>query len=148
MVPTRELADQVFRDVGRFAAFCAKDLQPVVLRDKVSDAVQRSLLSNSPDIVISTPSTAWRHVNSSALSLDKLACLVLDESDLLLSYGYSEDLEKLSPSVPKGVQLIMMSATLTADMDLLQNMFSRKLKLLDLEEPETESERVSQYVVK
>ncbi|KAI8670140.1 hypothetical protein LRP88_01420 [Fusarium phalaenopsidis] len=148
LVPTRELADQVFKAIEQFASFCAKDISTVKLTDKVSNAVQRALLSNSPDIVISTPATAWHNVNSSALSLDKLTHLVLDEADLVLSYGYSEDLENLSRSVPKGVQVMMMSATLTDEVDTLKGIFRRDPTLLDLKEKEAEGEGITQFVAK
>ncbi|PHH86027.1 hypothetical protein CDD83_10846 [Cordyceps sp. RAO-2017] len=152
LVPTRELADQVFREIERFSAYCAKDVQAVKLTDKLSDAVQRSLLSTSPDIVISTPARAWHNVksNNSALDASRLSHLVLDEADLLLSYGYEEDLENLSWSIPKGVQTIMMSATLTAEIDSLKKIFYRSNApaLLDLEEPDGEGEGVTQLVTK
>ncbi|KAM0433279.1 hypothetical protein ACHAPT_004155 [Fusarium lateritium] len=148
LVPTRELADQVFKAIEQFASFCAKDISTVKLTDKVSNAVQRALLSNSPDIVISTPATAWHNVNSSALALDKLTHLVLDEADLVLSYGYSEDLENLSRSVPKGVQVMMMSATLTDEVDTLKGILRRDPTLLDLKEKEAEGEGITQFVAK
>ncbi|KAM4062658.1 DEAD/DEAH box helicase [Hirsutella rhossiliensis] len=152
LVPTRELADQVSKAIERFSSFCAKDVQVVKLTDKLSDAVQRSLLSTSPDIVISTPARAWHNVksNDSALDLSKLSHLVLDEADLLLSYGYDEDLENLSWSIPKGIQTIMMSATLTAEIDSLKKIFYRSNvpTLLDLEEPDAEGEGVTQLVTK
>ncbi|KAF7552421.1 hypothetical protein G7046_g7417 [Stylonectria norvegica] len=148
LVPTRELADQVFKDIEMFSAFCAKDIRTAKLTDKVSNAVQRALLSNSPDIVISTPATAWHNSNSDALSLDKITHLVLDEADLVLSYGYSEDLENLARSVPKGVQIIMMSATLTEEVDTLKGIFRRDPTLLDLKEKEAEGEGITQFVAK
>ncbi|QYT03231.1 hypothetical protein H0G86_010201 [Trichoderma simmonsii] len=152
LVPTRELADQVFKSIELFSSFCAKDVRAVKLTDKLTDAVQRSLLSTCPDIVISTPARAWHNVNgnSSALALDKLSYLVLDEADLLLSYGYSEDLESLSWSIPKGIQTIMMSATLTTEVDSLKKIFYRDQQptLLDLEEPDAEGEGVTQLVTK
>ncbi|KAG5974903.1 ATP-dependent DNA/RNA helicase [Claviceps digitariae] len=152
LVPTRELADQVFKVVEQFSSFCAKDVRAVKLTDKSSDAVQRSLLSTSPDIVISTPARAWYNVksNQSALSLEKLTHLVLDEADLLLSYGYDEDLENLSWSIPKAIQTIMMSATLTSEIDALKKIFYRDNAptLLDLEEPDAEGEGVTQLVTK
>lgn len=152
MVPTRELADQVFKVTEQFSSFCAKDVRAVKLTDKLSDAVQRSLLSTNPDIVISTPARAWYNVksNQSSLSLDKLTHLVLDEADLLLSYGYDEDLENLSWSIPKGIQTIMMSATLTAEIESLKKIFYRDNAptLLDLEEPDAEGEGITQLVTK
>ncbi|KAI5462878.1 P-loop containing nucleoside triphosphate hydrolase protein [Mariannaea sp. PMI_226] len=148
LVPTRELADQVSKAIEQLSAFCAKDISTAKLTDKVSSAVQRALLSNSPDIVISTPATAWHNLNSSALSLDKLCHLVLDEADLVLSYGYNEDLENLSRSIPKGVQVMMMSATLTDEVDTLKGIFRRDPALLDLKEKEAEGGGITQFVAK
>jgi len=148
-VPTRELADQVFKAVEEFSAFCAKDIHAAKLTENVSDAVQRSLLANVPDVVVSTPARAWHSVNSSALSLAKLQFLVLDEADLVLSYGYDEDMENLSRSLPKGVQTIMMSATLSPELDALKKIFCRNPTILDLkEEFGAEDEKLTQFYVK
>lgn len=148
LVPTRELADQVHKVIESLASFCAKDIQAIKLTDKVSDAVQRSLLSNSPDIVVSTPARAWTNITSSALSLEKLTHLVLDEADLVLSYGYEEDLQNVAKKLPKSVQTILMSATLTTEVNTLKGIFSRNPAVLNLEEKDEKGEGVSQYVVK
>lgn len=148
MVPTRELADQVLRNVEQFSAFCAKDIQAVKLTDQVSEAVQRSILSSAPDVVISTPARAWQNISNGALSAENLTHLVLDEADLVLSYGYDEDLQNIARSIPKGLQTILMSATLTTDVDTVKGLFCRDPTVLDLEEPDAEGEGVSQFYVK
>ncbi|KAK3333845.1 P-loop containing nucleoside triphosphate hydrolase protein [Cercophora scortea] len=149
LVPTRELADQVFKAIEMFSVFCAKDIHIAKLTENVSDAVQRSLLSNVPDIVVATPARAWHSVNSEALSLSKLQHLVLDEADLVLSYGYNEDMENISRSLPKGVQTIMMSATLSAELDALKGILCRNPTLLDLKEDlGPEDEKLTQFYVK
>lgn len=148
LVPTRELAEQVYKAVESFAAFCAKDIRAVNITQKVSDAVQRSLLADSPDIVIATPARAIANINTSALSLDKLEHLVIDEADLVLSYGYDQDLQNVAKVMPKGLQIILMSATLTSEMDTLKGLFCRDPVVLELEEAEKEGNGVSQYIVK
>jgi ATP-dependent RNA helicase DDX56/DBP9 len=82
------------------------------------------------------------------MKVDKLSHLIIDEADLVLSYGYDEDLENISRAIPKGVQTIMMSATLTTEVDTLKGLFCRNPKLLDLAEPDAEGEGVKQFVVK
>ena len=108
----------------------------------------KNALSASPDIVVSTPARVWHHVKNSAFSLENLRQLVLDEADLVLSYGYDEDLKSIAASLPKGVQKILTSATLTAEVDTLKGLFCQNATFLDLAEPEAEGEGVSQYVVK
>jgi ATP-dependent RNA helicase DDX56/DBP9 len=148
LVPTRELAEQVTKTVESFSAFCAKDIRTINLTQKVSDAVQRSLLADSPDIVIATPARAAINLNTAAFSLENLAHLVIDEADLVLSYGYDEDLQIVAKIIPKGVQTILMSATLTNEVETLKGLFCRNPAVLKLEEAEAEGEGVSQYVVK
>ncbi|KAH6843026.1 P-loop containing nucleoside triphosphate hydrolase protein [Chaetomium sp. MPI-CAGE-AT-0009] len=149
LVPTRELADQVFKAIEQFSAFCAKDIHAAKLTESVSDAVQRSLLANVPDIVVSTPARAWHSASSSALSLARLQYLVLDEADLVLSYGYDEDMENIARSLPKGVQTTMMSATLSAELDTLKGIFCRNPTVLDLQEEfGAEDEKLTQFYVK
>ena len=99
---------------------------------------------------ISTPARAWSNINSSALSVDKLTHLVLDEADLVLSYGYEDELQKISQALQdKGPQCILMSATLGEDVDKLKEMgFCRNPTLLEIEEVQTGEEAVTQFVVK
>ncbi len=147
LVPTRELAQQVSKVVATFSAFCSKDVRTVNLTQKIPDAVQRTLLAESPDIVVATPARAAQNLQNSALSVDKLAHLVIDEADLVLSYGYDDDLQTIADAVPKGVQTFLMSATLTTEVNALKGLFCRDPVILDFQESASDSGGVSQYVV-
>ena len=147
LVPTRELAQQVSKVVAIFSAFCSKDVRMVNLTQKIPDAVQRTLLAESPDIVVATPARAALNLQSSALSVNKLAHLVIDEADLVLSYGYEDDLQTIADAVPKGVQTFLMSATLTTEVNDLKGLFCRDPVILDFQESASDSGGVSQYVV-
>ncbi|RDH30270.1 ATP-dependent RNA helicase dbp9 [Aspergillus welwitschiae] len=148
LVPTRELAEQVQKVVTTFAAFCGKDVRSVNLTQKVSEAVQRTMLSDYPDIVISNPARVIANLGNSSLSLDNLTHLVIDEADLVLSYGYDEDINALSKAIPRGVQTFLMSATLTSEVDTLKGLFCRSPVVLKLEDKEEKGAGVSQFVVK
>lgn len=144
LVPTKELADQVYKAVQSFTTFCAKDIKVVNLAQKISADTQRNLLETLPDIVISTPSRAAE--NSNVLALETLKWLVIDEADLVLSYGHDQDLAKIR-AVISGCQIIMMSATLSDEVDQLKITFSKNAEVLNLEEKDAEGEGVSQFVV-
>ncbi|KAJ5089652.1 ATP-dependent RNA helicase dbp9 [Penicillium argentinense] len=148
LVPTRELAEQVQKVITSFTAFCGKDVRSINLTQKVSDAVQRTMLADFPDLIISTPTRVLANVNNSALSLEKLSYLVIDEADLVLSYGYEDDINILSKAIPRGVQTFLMSATLTSEVDTLKSLFCRSPVILKLEEKEEKGAGVSQFVVK
>ncbi|KAI9723284.1 MAG: ATP-dependent DNA/RNA helicase [Candelaria pacifica] len=148
LVPSKELAEQVCKVFASFSSFCTKGVHVVNITSKISDAVQRSLLADLPDIVVATPARALLNLNSSALSARNLAQLVIDEADTIFSYGYEDDLHALSNSMPKGVQTILMSATLTTDVDSVKGLFCRDPVVLNLDEEEKQENDVSQYVVR
>lgn len=148
LVPTNELVTQVTIVLESLTSFCSREIKVSKLSDKLSDAAQRAVLSDSPDVVVATPSKAWHNIKNSALSLERLTHLVLDEADLVLSYGYDQDLQSVASSLPKGLQTTLVSATLTPEVDTLKGLFCRNPTVLDLEEPEDDGGGVSQYVVK
>ncbi|KAJ8122197.1 hypothetical protein ONZ43_g1546 [Nemania bipapillata] len=146
LVPTRELADQVLRAIETFTAFCQKDVRAIKLSEQLPDEVVRSMLASTPHIVVATPSRASAGLKISPW-VSSLKMLVIDESDLVLSYGYEEDLNTLATSIPKGVQAVLTSATISSDVDRLKDRFCKNPTILDLNEPEAEGEGITQYVV-
>ncbi|RWA11803.1 hypothetical protein EKO27_g3302 [Xylaria grammica] len=146
LVPTRELADQVLRTIETFTAFCQKDVQAIKLSEQLPDEVVRSMLASTPHIVVATPSRACSSIKISSW-VSNLKILVIDESDLISSYGYEEDLTTLAASIPKGVQTILTSATLSSDVDSLKTRFCKNPVMLDLNEPDTEGAGITQYFV-
>ncbi|TGJ81623.1 hypothetical protein E0Z10_g7159 [Xylaria hypoxylon] len=146
LVPTRELADQVLRAIETFTAFCQKDVQAIKLSEQLPDEVVRSMLASTPHIVVATPSRACSSIKISSW-VSNLKMLVIDESDLISSYGYDEDLTTLAASIPKGVQTILTSATLSSDVDHLKKRFCKNPVTLDLNEPDAEGAGITQYFV-
>lgn len=73
---------------------------------------------------------------------------MIDEADLVLSYGYEEDLQSLAEAIPKEVQKILMSATLSVDVETLKGLFCQNPVVLKLDEGRDEDGGISQFVVK
>jgi len=148
LVPTRELAQQVTKVIGSLSALCSKDVRTINLTEKIPEAVLRTRLADAPDIAIATPARAAQNLLNSALSVEGIAHLVIDEADLLLSYGYDDDLQIIAKAVPQGVQTFLMSATLTTDVTNLRSLFCRDPVILDFKDETDEAGGVSQYIVK
>ncbi|KAI5781207.1 ATP-dependent RNA helicase dbp9 [Geopyxis carbonaria] len=146
LVPTKELAEQVLRMAETLAAACGKAVRVVNIATSAGDAVQRALLAERPDVVVATPARALAQV--AALGTE-VATLVLDEADLLCSYGYEEDLQGIRKALPRGVQTFVMSATLSKEVEMLKTLFCRSPAILRLEEGEAEEagEGVKQFTV-
>ena len=60
----------------------------------------------NPDIVISTPGRLVTLLRAKAVSLDSVETFVVDEADMVLSYGYKEDVDKIISAIPGTCQNI------------------------------------------
>ncbi|KAM0786580.1 hypothetical protein ACM66B_002036 [Microbotryomycetes sp. NB124-2] len=166
LVPTRELAEQVKGQVQRLVQGLglAQDQLRVVnaagqdhARKKrktgaSADRTERLQLADRPEIVVSTPSRALTHLRAETLQLEHLDQLVIDEADLILSYGHSsEDIRSILTgpwNLPKVYQTFLMSATMTGEVDELKGILLKNPIVLKLEEDQDELANLSQYCVR
>ncbi|KAM6497020.1 P-loop containing nucleoside triphosphate hydrolase protein [Amanita muscaria] len=150
LVPTRELAEQVFAHLRNLLAYCEKEITALNVASGTTTHLQRALLSDEPDIVVATPSRALTLLQSKALSVASLDSLVIDEADLILSYGHDEDVRQIfnGTYLPKVYQSFLMSATMTEDVEMLKGLTLRNPAILKLEENEDEAAMLSQYAVR
>ncbi|KAJ4290253.1 ATP-dependent DNA/RNA helicase [Kalmusia sp. IMI 367209] len=148
LTPSKELALQVWKVAKSLTTYCGQDVKIVNLAGKESEVVQRAKLAELPDIVVATPARAAANMNNGALSLTRLAHLVVDEGDLVLGYGFKEDLDYISQNIPKGgAQIFLMSATLSTDLEAVQGLFCRDPVILKLDDLEKDAQLVKQYVL-
>ncbi|XP_070621196.1 probable ATP-dependent RNA helicase DDX56 [Erythrolamprus reginae] len=149
LVPTRELARQALQMLRRLAAYCARDVRAVDLAGPEELAAQRPLLMEKPDVVIGTPSRVLAHVQMQNLRLqNSLEILVIDEADLLFSFGFEEDLKNLLCHLPKIYQTFIMSATFNEDVQTLKELVLHNPVTLRLQEsPLPDSSQLSQFQI-
>nr|POF06967.1 atp-dependent rna helicase dbp9 [Quercus suber] len=152
LVPTKELAAQVSAVLATFTKFCAQDVRFENISRKEDAAVTKARLAEIPDIVVATPGQATHWMNSGDINLDELKHLVVDEADLVLSYDYEEDLNTIAAALPAGVQKILMSATLRAEVDIITSLLFKddeKPTILDLSSEEVNDKpTLAQYIVR
>ncbi|PKC04525.1 DEAD-domain-containing protein [Rhizophagus irregularis] len=148
LVPTRELAVQITKFLSDLLIYCSKDVKVANLAGNIPVQLQKSILLEKPDIIVATPSRALAHLESQSLIVyNSLESLVIDEADLILSYGYEEDLQKILTYLPKIFQSLLMSATLTKDVENLKQLLLRNPAILTLHE-EKEDNLLTQYAVR
>ncbi|KAH8987767.1 ATP-dependent RNA helicase dbp9 [Lactarius hatsudake] len=150
LVPTRELAEQVLGHLRGLIKYCEGDVSLVNVAGGVTSQLQRVLLSDQPDVVIGTPSKVLALLQAKTLSLSHLESLVIDEADLILSYGHDEDIRTIFGGnfLPKVYQSFLMSATMTDDVETLKGLALRNPVTLKLEEDEDGAADLTQYVVR
>lgn len=154
LVPTKELASQVSTVLEQLTLYCSKDVKNLNASSDMSHAVLSSLLLESPEIIIATPAKllSLLETNIHAISLENLKFLVIDEVDLVLSFGYQDDLTKISEFLPlqKSLQTFLMSATLNDDIQDLKKRFCRSPAILKFNDDQItkDDSKLLQYYVK
>lgn len=136
LCPTRELAEQVSKEIRALARFMA-NIKLLTLCGGSPIIHQINSLEQAPHIVVGTPGRVLDHLNRDTLLVDKLTVLVLDEADRMLDMGFEEDIHKIVKKTPITRQSLLFSATYP---DAIQAMSQRILKTLVVVTVETENE--------
>ncbi|WP_432821520.1 ATP-dependent RNA helicase DbpA [Trichloromonas sp.] len=110
LCPTRELADQVGKELRRLARF-ADNIKILTLCGGVPFGPQLGSLEHGAHIVVGTPGRILDHLRRGSLELKALRTLVLDEADRMLDMGFAEDLASIVAATPKNRQTLLFSAT-------------------------------------
>ncbi|KNB46670.1 RNA helicase [Blastocystis sp. subtype 4] len=133
LVPSKELCMQTFMCFKSLTRYCSSSVNCVALYDTNVEQ-QRDYLNAYTDVVISTPKLLLSHLKLHQENLLKnIHTFVIDEADLLLSYGYESDVNAVVDLIPATCQNVILSATLTDDVNslkkkLLHNCVTIKLK--------------------
>ena len=135
LAPTKELIKQIEKHVNDLIYYCRETITICSLADD-NASVQRYRLQSKPDLVISTPARFVQNLKAFDIDLSGVTTLVMDEADLVLSFGYTEDVHTIISRMPKIFQGILMSATLSAELDKFKRVVLHNPALLKLEEPE------------
>ena len=110
LCPTRELADQVAKELRRIARF-KHNIKILMLTGGESFGKQLGSLSHQAHIIVGTPGRVLKHLNKGSLELTNLQMLVLDEADRMLDMGFLEEVESVMAFAPKERQTLLFSAT-------------------------------------
>jgi ATP-dependent RNA helicase DDX56/DBP9 len=150
LVPTKELCDQTYRTFVDLTYYCRDVVSVQALLgggDAAAMSAQQALLRDQPDLLVATPSRLVSHLQAGNISLKaSLQTLVMDEADLILSFGYEEDVKRVVAALPRIYQGILMSATLSPELDDLKRVVLHSPAVLKLEEGRTDGELLQFYV--
>lgn len=154
LVPTRELAQQVSAVLEMLILYCSKEIKTLNVSSDLPNSVLTTLLLENPEIIVATPGklTQLLETKINSISLENLKFLVIDEVDLVLTFGYQEDLNKIAEYLPlkKNLQTFLMSATLNDDIQDLKQKFCRAPAILKFNDDEINKDKTKliQYYVK
>lgn len=98
LTPSRELCSQAFKNLLELMTYCQREISVIdISSSQMTLQSQKQILATKPDIIVSTPTKILAHLREeNYLDLKStLELLVIDEADLLLSFGYEEEMKLL-----------------------------------------------------
>ena len=124
LCPTRELADQVAKELRNIAKF-AHNIKILTLCGGAAFGPQLGSLRHGAHIIVGTPGRILKHLKKETLSLENLETLVLDEADRMLDMGFIEEIDKVLEYAPKTRQTLLFSATYTNEITFISDRIQR-----------------------
>jgi len=110
LCPTRELADQVAKEIRRLAAAIA-NLKVLILTGGVPLGPQLASLRKDSHVVVGTPGRVQEMLRKKVLHFAHVRTLVLDEADRMLDMGFEEAIREIVGKTPVKRQTLLFSAT-------------------------------------
>lgn len=113
MAPTRELAQQIDRQMEGFAYYVPVNSVAIYGgTDGAGFAQQQRGLKMGADVVIATPGRLLAHLQMGYVDLSRVSYFILDEADRMLDMGFYDDIMQIVKHLPKDRQTLMFSATM------------------------------------
>jgi len=110
LCPTRELADQVAKEIRRLAR-TIHNIKVLTLCGGKPFGPQVGSLEHGAHIIVGTPGRVEEHVRKGTLKLDDVNMFILDEADRMLEMGFQEALDAIVEHIPEERQTLLFSAT-------------------------------------
>ncbi len=130
LVPTRELAAQVFESVKTYGKYLP--LKCTVVYGGVNMDPQIKDLRAGVEILVATPGRMLDHVQQKTMRLSKVEILVLDEADRMLDMGFLPDIKRILALMPQQRQSLMFSATFSEEIKKLADKILKQPILVEV----------------
>ncbi len=111
IVPTRELAQQVAKDLFVFSRYIVRIHTEAVFGGKqIEEQIKK--LETPKHIIVATPGRLVDLMNRKIVDLSHLKFLVLDEADEMLRMGFKADVERVLRACKPGVRKFLFTSTM------------------------------------
>jgi len=121
--PTRELTEQSYEVYKNLAQYKKIKIHLSIGGTNRSDDIRQ--LKKNPQVVIATPGRCYDMIQTNALVVNNLKCIIIDEADDMLSFGFKEQLVDIFKYIPDETQMALFSATMPDEILKLANSFMR-----------------------
>lgn len=142
LVPTRELAHQVYGEFVKLAEGCPTSI--VELSGGKHMDKQIKALKAGVQVAVGTPGRVIDHIQRGSLKLSNIWCVVLDEADRMLDIGFRPDIERVLKRCPEARQTLLLSATLANDVLEIANRYLFEPQFVDCSKNDMSVETIEQ----
>ena len=142
ITPTRELADQVHNVAEDLAKYTEYKIAKCIGGTDVSK--NRTDLKTS-SVVVGTLGRICHMISEKKINIHKLKFIVLDEADEILSDGISEKLQNIFEKAPSGIQVVLISATMSINVFNASKKFTHEPIKILLKNNEVVVNLISQF---
>jgi ATP-dependent RNA helicase RhlE len=143
LVPTRELAMQVEEVFKTFGLGLPTSVKTLAVYGGVSINPQMMALQGV-NVLVATPGRLLELVESNSVHLTTIDTLVLDEADKMLNLGFKEEVDHILALLPKRRQNLLFSATLSDDVNNINQIILHKPLIIKIEAEENNIDLITQ----
>lgn len=130
LAPTRELANQISKEMRKWAKYL--DLSIATVFGGVGFDPQVRLIEKS-EIVVGTPGRTLDHLMRGTLKLKNLKCFALDEADKMVEMGFIEDVEQILSASNDSRQILLFGATISNEIDHIKQKYMKDTVVAEAE---------------
>jgi len=121
--PTRELAEQIKRELAPLARAASRSVHAVY--GGVSYGPQKNALRHGVDVLVATPGRLEDLIEQRAIDLAQVEIAVVDEADRMADMGFLPAVKRILDQTARERQTMLFSATLDGDVAVLSRAYQR-----------------------
>jgi ATP-dependent RNA helicase RhlE len=142
LVPTRELAVQVGDVFNEYGQSLPNPIKTMSVYGGVSINPQMKSLFGT-NVLVATPGRLLDLVSHNALDLSMVRALILDEADKMLNLGFQDEMNEIFNLLPEVRQNLLFSATLSKNLEGIQNVLLDDPQVIEIESVEADIESIN-----
>ena len=147
LVPTHELANQIYRVVSSLSTFMNGLVVKTLLGGTPVHEDLEDLKNNTPHIIIGCTGRVYDMMRRRAMYLNHIHLCILDEADEMLSQGFKEQIYNIFQVLPSSVQIALFSATMPEPMMKLTEKFMRDPIQIVMKAEQLNLDGIRQYYI-
>ncbi len=140
LAPTRELADQIKRELEPIAR--AGGRRVIAVYGGVGYEPQKRALARGVDVLVACPGRLADLIGQGEVSLSDADVVVIDEADRMSDMGFLPEVRRLLDRTPPDRQTLLFSATLDGDVGVLARNYQQDPVLHEVGEMEPNIEEM------